>query len=218
MVPQDIGRARRSAARRRWERRDSGSFATSLLTLSLLLLMTAFGFVFGRVVIARAYVRTTADLKRAQTEVTPRGQAATSGGIAGGGELGGEQADLSPVSDGSGGTSSMLPPREEVRPAPPGDEEEHREGQVPETGTGGEASGMENARYAIQVGAFGSKDSARAAASRLTRARYAATIEVDREHDVYRVLTGEYRTEESARSALEEVRAEGFPEAFVIIR
>jgi len=200
-------------------RRDCGSFATSFLTFSLLLLVMALGFVFGRVVVARAYVRTTADLKKAELPAKPAGAALTPAGLAGRVgevEIGEETARMEgPESE---DLSQGARPQEAIRPAPREDQENLDQRGNPEAEVAEALAPEVEIRYAIQVGAFGSEESARKAATQLTRAGYPARIEVDREHRTYRVVTGRYLTEESAEKARGEFRDEGFPEAFVVER
>ena len=199
-------------------RRDGGSFSTSFLTFSLLLLVMALGFVFGRVVVARAYVRTTADLKKTTLPGKPAGAALAPSGLAG--RVGEVETGEGVATEGqeSEGLSQGATPQEVIRPAPREDQDSLEQPDNMET-EGAEALAPEaEIRYAIQVGAYGSEESARKAGTQLTRAGYPAKIEVDREHHTYRVVTGRYLTEENAEKARGELREEGFPEAFVVAR
>jgi cell division protein FtsN len=178
----------------------------------------ALGFVFGRVVVARAYVRGSAELKKTGSPAAvPGGQALSSSALAGSaGAIGEEQAAGAEESGESGTGSPEARPREEIGPDP-----ETTQGQPTEAlpAPGEEyAPPAEEARYAVQVGAFGNEESARTAATRLTRAGYPARIEVDRQARTYRVVTGSFETEEGAQEALREILGEGFPEAFVVAR
>ena len=212
----DAGRFR--IARRRCGRRERGSFASSFLTFSLLLLVMALGFVFGRVVIARAYVKTTSGLKKTGEAVRPEGQALARTGAAGAaGEVQSETAATGQVAEGETASDDTAGPNGEGA-APSG--EQNAAGDNGGLGSDAVEAPAPTAEvgYAIQIGAFESEASAHKAATRLTRAGYPATIEVDRQHNTYKVLAGRFPTEEEARRALEEVQGEGFPEAFVVAR
>jgi cell division septation protein DedD len=217
MFPLPAGTTRLGAAKRTRARRDSGSFASSLLTFFMLLLVMALGFVFGRVVIARAYVRGSAELKKTGSPAAaPGGQALSSSALAGSAGAAGEEQ---PAARGQGGESETSSngalPREEIGPDP-----ETTQGQPTEGGPEEQEDlpPVEDLRYAVQVGAFGNEESARAAATRLTRTGYPARIEVDRHTRTYRVVTGSYESEAGAQAALGELQGEGFPEAFVVAR
>lgn len=217
MFPLPAGKRRLGAATR-WRGREEGSFASSFLIFSSLLLVMALGFVFGRVVVARAYVKGSAELKKTGGQATaPGGQALSSSALAGSaGTIAEEQAaeeedsgELGPAPDEARPQEKLAPdlyetPQEPTQ-ASPAPEEEY----LPPA---------EETRYAVQVGAFGNEESARTAATRLTRAGYPARIEVDRQARTYRVMTGSFETEEGAQEALREIRAEGFPESFVVAR
>jgi len=182
----------------------------------LLLLVMALGFVFGRVVIARAYVRTSPSISKSERGAVPAGQNLAASRVAGAvGEIQDESAAPGPRSQ--NGAEPVVEPEAPLWPA-----ETEAGGGSPDVGANAPAAEtempIEEVRYAIQVGAFGGEESARRAASQLTRAGYPAKIEVDREHRTFKVVTGRYRTEESAQRALGDVKAEGFPEAFVVAR
>ncbi len=217
MIPPGGSIVRLRAEKRRCGRRDSGSFSSAFLTFSLLLLVMALGFVFGRVVIARAYVKTAAGLKKTGGGTVPGGQALAASGVAGSvGAL--QSGQATPPDQGAQpeGAQETPAPAEQTAPAPSGetsgaagsDAADQPDTSAP-TGEG---------RYAIQIGAFGSEESARKAMSRLTNAGYPARIEVDRQRNTFKVLTGRYRTEENAQQALGELKHEGFSEAFVAAR
>jgi len=176
----------------------------------------ALGFVFGRVVIARAYVKTAAGIKKTGGGTVPGGQALAASGVAG---------SVGAVQSGQATPPDQGAPSEAAQPAPALAEQA---APAPAEGTNGAAGSdadqpdtsapTEEGRYALQIGAFGSEESARKAMSRLTTAGYPARIEVDRQRNTFKVLTGRYRTEENAQRALGELKQEGFSEAFVVAR
>ena len=216
MIPPDDSVARLRAERRRRGRRDSGSFSSAFLTFSLLLLVMALGFVFGRMVIARAYVKTAAGIKKTGGGTVPGGQALAASGVAG--SVGAIQSGQATPPD-QGAPSEAAPPApalaEQAAPAPAEETNGAAGADAAQTDT---FASSEQGRYAIQIGAFGSEASARKAMSRLTNAGYPARIDVDRQRSTFKVLTGRYRTEENARKALGELKQEGFSEAFVVAR
>ena len=71
--------------------------------------------------------------------------------------------------------------------------------------------------YSIQVGMFTNIQGARQVMDDLTRAGYPSRVAREKRgsQDMYRVVTGRYRSEYAARKALEQLRNEGF-EAFLI--
>jgi cell division protein FtsN len=186
-----------------------------MLTFSTLLLVLALGFVFGRVVVARAFVQGSAELKRTGTQATPGGQALSSSALAGSAGARGEDQPAAPEQTEGGAANGGLP-REEIRP----EAEETREGTADVAPRSEEDSlpPAAEAGYTVQIDAFRSEENARAAAIQLTRAGYPARIEVDRQQHTYRVTTGSYETEESAEQALRDIQGEGFPRAFVTPR
>jgi len=186
-----------------------------MLTFSTLLLVLALGFVFGRVVVARAFVQGTAELKKTGTQVTPGGQALSSSALAGSAGARGEEQPATPE-QGSGETpENGAASREEVTPEP---DETGGESSDVTPGTEDNPPPVAEQGYTVQVEAFRSEENARAAAMQLTRAGYPARIEVDRQSHTYRVTTGNYETEERAERALGDIQGEGFPRAFVVPR
>ena len=71
--------------------------------------------------------------------------------------------------------------------------------------------------YSIQVGVFTSRPGARQVVESLARAGYPASISPEKSgsQELYRVVTGRYRSEYAARKAVEELRKEGF-EGFLV--
>lgn len=193
---------------RRW--REGGSFSSMLLTFSLLLLVLALGFVFGRVVVARAYVKATGTIQKAPEATAPGGQASapaspdTSGGDTSATD---EGATASDSADTQSGQSDLTT----------GDQTDASDTTV-EGGAPDQGAAPGGVRYAVQVGAFGSEDSARQAETELTNAGYPARIVRERRGtgSTYKVLTGAYRTKDRAQKALTELTREGFSEAFVV--
>ena len=188
-----------------------------LLTFSLLLLVMALGFVFGRVVVARAYVKASDSLHKPPGTTVPAGAATV------GTQPAPEGATETPTAPESGADQ-----QEETSPA--GDEgaaggapatDEGADSTSPGDAGGADTQGGGNAsevRYAIQVGAFDSEQSARRAETQLTGAGYAARIATERQRGrtTYKVFTGRYRTEENAQQALADVKREGYSGAFVV--
>ena len=216
MTPPGANVARLRAAKRRRGRRDSGSLSSAFLTFSLLLLVMALGFVFGRVVIARAYVKTAAGIKKTGGGTVPGGQALAASGVAG--SVGAVQSgQATPPDQGAQPEGAQQTPAsaEQAAPAPSGETDGAAGSDADQPDT---SAPTEEGRYALQIGAFGSEESARKAMSRLTNAGYPARIEVDRQRNTFKVLTGRYRTEENAQRALGELKQEGFSEAFVVAR
>ncbi|MBN1459479.1 MAG: SPOR domain-containing protein [Armatimonadetes bacterium] len=225
------------------------SLPALLLTFSLLLLVLAIGFVFGRVVVARAYL-----------DSAPKFET--------------DQADLAEVPDvGSGPAESPVPGRVYVPPPAPPPTPPDGEPLLPGTE---EAEGSETASeqpaepavttpeapkppappvtrtesqpsrtdpppprppepkpqprpqpappppepsvtYSLQVGVFTSVQGARQVVDELARAGYPARTVPEKRgaQELYRVVTGRYRTEYAARKALDQLREDGF-DAFLV--
>jgi len=207
-----------------------GGFPTALLTFSVMLLVLAIGFVVGRVVVARAYLTSAPKIdlqgsggseldedrsapghiyvpspsasrpaEAATDEERPREQA-------------GEQGRPSPdettrgAPEGPQAAGSIEPgsPQPKQAESPPAQEPKPAE----------EPS---NKTYSIQVGVFTSLQGARQVMDELTRAGYPSRVAREKRgaQDIYRVVTGRYRSEYAARKALEQLRTDGF-EAFLI--
>jgi cell division septation protein DedD len=209
-----------SAARRRRAPggRRSGSFSSVFLTFSLLLLVMAAGFVFGRLVIARAYVKTASTIRKAPVPLTPANQ--------GGAPLTPTVTpEVQPGETPNGAVDQNAPPQDNgATPDTSGD-------NATEAGTGdGDAADTTSSEqprgngkksdYQIQVGSFASEESARRTSSQLTRAGYPARIEADRSGSTtsYRVVTGHYDAHDKAQTALGELQRQGFAGAFVTTR
>lgn len=193
------------------------------LTFSLLLLAMALGFVFGRVVIARAYIKGVSTMVKPPEPVAPREQASAPASTV---FVPSRRREAAlPVSEqtapetvsqtladeplpGDEPFQEVAPPEEPPPPAPSEMPAPHRE------------VGDDDVRYAIQVGLFSSEGRARDTLGQLTRSGHPSRIEVDRQpsRTMYRVLSGSYRNEANARKALDRIRGEGFSEAFVVAR
>ena len=207
-------------------RRDQGGAAAAFLTFSLLVLAMALGFAFGRVVIARAYIRGVGSLLEQPGTSQPHDQAQAPASTIFAPSPGGGAEETGPGGQATGASS------ESAFPEPPPSSDVITDAVPQAQGTGAQPetaeapaeepaqAGTVDVRYAVQVGVFGSEDGARTTLRQLTRAGYPARIEVDRQssHTIYRVVTGNYRSEENARKALEQIKEEGFTEAFVIGR
>jgi len=223
-----------------------GGFPAILLTFSLLLLVLAIGFVVGRVVVARAYLKMAPKFDRRPAQEPELTTAALREEVArprrvnvpppvppeeppeGESEGETEETEEKGVSEPEGGAKPPAPREErqvdakpvskppEVRPPEPRRPVEARVA-VPRPVQPVEPEEASGDRYSIQVGVFSTRHGARRAADDLTRAGYAARIEV-RHGDtrtLYRVMTGRYQTEYAARKAVEQLRKEGF-EAFLV--
>ncbi len=205
-------------------RRERGGAAAVFLTFSLLLLVMALGFVFGRVVIARAYIKGVGALVKPPEAVAPRDQASAPASTVFVPSRRSRAVIPAPPVEAAPETVDEIPveeplPEEEVlaevvleEEAPPPEARERPPVQREEGG--------DDVRYAIQVGLFSSEGGARDTLGQLTRSGHPSRIEVDRQraHTMYRVLSGSYRNEANARKALDEIRGEGFAEAFVVAR
>lgn len=189
-------------------RRERGGLSSAFLTLSVLLLVMALGFVFGRVVIARAYIKAAPVLSKEADATQPEtAPAANSPEVVYGEPTArtpntGERLNPEDVPTGDGGTDSASPSSSDSSTTP---------STAPEAG---------DVRYAVQAGVFSSEQSARQVADQLTRAGYPATIDVNREDSPasYKVVVGRYRSEANARKALDQIKHEGYAEAFVVTR
>jgi len=198
--------------KRTCRRRERGSLPTAVLTFSLLLLVMAMGFLFGRLVIAKAYVK-TAPVRRVEGTAVENPASPTPALPA--------PAPLPdvPVPSEEGTTPSPeAGDSTDTAPAPappPAEGAADRNADQPRANA--EPTPRE-VRFAIQVGAFASEQSARDAQAKLTRAGQAARIVPVREgtRSTYKVLVGRYRARSGAEDALSAVQARGFPEAFVV--
>jgi len=222
-APRNDSRAEQPAAggpRRRVPRGSPGraGFPGAFLTFSLLLLIFAVGFVIGRVVIARAYVKAGPELER-RTAVKGEG---TEGGTPAPlvpGQVSVPEPEAPPKQGGAPGEEApSYGPTGEAPPAGDQGEQARPQPSPPETGQAPAAETGEH-RYALQAGVFVSQQGARDLADELTRAGYPARVEPDRSgaQTTYRVLTGRYRSEDAARKEAERLRGEGF-EGFVVER
>jgi rare lipoprotein A len=210
-------------AARTVRRRQFGGAASVFLTFSLLLFVMVLGFIFGRVVIARAYIKGMGTLVKPAEPAVTRDHARAPTGTVFAPSVGGDAAPAdqesvlvpdaapgSPEQAAEEGTSAPERPQPEEAPSPA---PETREPETPEPV-------VRDVRYAVQVGLFGSEDGARDTLRQLTQSGHPSRIEVDRQstRTMYRVLSGNYRNEANARKALDEIRGEGFAEAFVVAR
>jgi cell division protein FtsN len=195
-------------------------FPTALLTFSAMLLVLAIGFVVGRLVVARAYMG-------AVPKIEAQG--------AGGSELDEDRSAPGRIYVPSPSTSR--PPEEEGRerrrsPEEPAGAAGPDEGVARSASEGVAAPGSPEApasaqpepkgeevakTYSIQVGVFSDRQGARQVVDELARAGYPARISPDKRgpQELYKVVTGRYRSEYAARKALEQLRGEGF-DAFLI--
>lgn len=204
--------------------RGQTSVASILLTASVLLFVLAIGFVVGRVVIARAYLRTAPrfeELSTSESEGTAQGGAERQ--LSPGRVYVPEPAPQEVISEaeaaleaGSEVAETGVSDEETARaPATPGEPSQPDPSPPPRTApeTGRPAEGS----YSIQVGVFSEEQGARILAARLDRAGFAPRIQVDRDEGRarYRVLTGSYQTEYAARGAITQLQREGF-EGFLV--
>ena len=204
-----------------------GGFPQALLTSSVVLLVLAIGFIVGRVVVARAYLSSA-----------PKVEAQSPGGS----ELDEDRPAPGHVDVPTPKASPPLESTDEGQnlsgaPQEPTPDEATRQGTAgPQTSGPAKPEGQEqkqpapqpvqetkppgesgNKTYSIQVGVFSSLQGARQQMDELTRAGYPARVARDQRagQDLYRVVTGRYRSDYAARKALEQLRTEGF-EAFLI--
>ncbi|MFB3880390.1 MAG: SPOR domain-containing protein [Armatimonadota bacterium] len=207
-------------------------FPTALLTFSVMLLVLAIGFVVGRLVVARAYLGAAPKIEAQggggseldENRAAPGRIYVPSPASARPEEEGRERrpeeergAETEP------GTEPDLPAGQETAapgapeaPAAAATDRARPESEAAETEQ--RAPAEEGSKtYAIQVGVFSSRQGARQVVDDLARAGYPARISPDRRggEELYRVVTGRYRSEYAARKALEQLRGEGF-EAFLI--
>jgi cell division septation protein DedD len=201
--------------------RGHGNFPALFFTFSLVILVLALGFVVGRVVVGQAYLDTAPSFENKAVQRSPAVEQAgpevepTPGRV-----YLPPPVPKRPVTE-EGGETSLAPgedlmPGEQESPAAVSAPERPQPAELPKAEDQPEPAGK---WYAIQVGLFMSQEGAQAMADELTRAGYPARTEREgREPETrYRVLTGRYRTEATARQALEQIRQEGFP-AFLVER
>jgi cell division protein FtsN len=199
-------------------------FPSILLTFSLLLVVLGAGFVFGLVVVARAYPsigpkiepQAGAEGEEALTPEragrvylpppTPPAHAPDEEQTEHPAREPNEEA-LSEAPEVTPEPVEVTPPRAEE--APPGPART----QTPEP----PAEETSNQTYSIQVGVFTSRGGARQVVDELARAGFPSRIAVQSRgnQELYRVVTGRYRSEYAARKALDQLRSEGF-EAFLV--
>ena len=201
--------------------RTYGGIPGSFLTFSLLLLVMAVGFVVGRVV-ARSYTKTPAKLEvpslpEHQAGAKPAGDEEAPEGLV---YVPAPASPREPSERGSAEEPKEITDRaagqeEQPEPGAEGPGAALPSGEVlsepPEGSRPGEST--REAKYAIQVGVFTLREGARGVAEELTRAGHAARREGESRdgQPVYRVLTGEYDSEQEARRAQEALDREGFP-------
>ncbi len=179
------------------------------------------GFIFGRVVIARAYIKGVGTLAKPAEPPAPRDE--TTGAANTVFTPSSDEGTTAPEQGGDAAqtvTPSSLeePQPENAAPETATPVEEEAPPEVQEAPAAEAPSG--DVRYVVQVGLFGSEGSARDTLHQLTRSGHPSRIEVDRQSSrtMYRVLSGSYRNEANARKALDEIKGEGFAEAFVVTR
>ncbi len=200
------------------QRMPRGSLPAAFLTFSLLVLVFAVGFVIGRAVIARAYVKAGPELDRQelpqveaqeQAEAPPAPLVPSRVHVP---ERYREPEGAEPTGDGEQADTGGGTPGETAET--PGGETEAGESSAPVSSTGEEAG-----PYVLQVGAFVSRQGAQELADELNRAGYPARVETDRsgEQVTYRVFTGNFRTEEEARREAMRLQENGF-DAFLARR
>ena len=195
-------------------RRGYSSFPTTFLIFSLLLLVLAGGFAVGRLVVGRAYVKSAGQFEKWPG---PKAEEATAAPAEG--ELPSGQGYVPAPSRQAAESQSPGKPE-----AAPGEQTEQAEPEAPPAASApapqalpAPAESLQPAeekerRYAIQVGVFEVEEGAQKVADDLARAGYPAQVESTRrdQGNVYRVLTGRYRTEYAARKAMDQLRQEGF--------
>lgn len=216
-----------------------GGFPAILLTFSLLLLVLAVGFVVGRVVVARAYLDKAPkfDVQAASAPEMPselgRERSAVPGRVYvpppapprtapdevegieayGSGEAPEAMSESAPAE--AAPADAGEPRRTTDPPAAAAARERGPAAQPRETAP--EQDVPEARTYSIQVGVFTSRAGARQVVEALARAGYPASISPEKSgsQELYRVVTGRYRSEYAARKAVEELRKEGF-EGFLV--
>ncbi len=199
-------------------RRGYSSFPTTFLIFSLLLLVLAGGFAVGRLVVGRAYVKSAGQFEKWPG---PKAEEATAAPAEG--ELPSGQGYVPAPSRQAAESQSPGKPE-----AAPGEQTEQAKPEAPAAASAPAPSPAPQAlpapaespqpaeekerRYAIQVGVFEGEEGAQKVADDLARAGYPAQVESTRgeQGNVYRVLTGRYRTEYAARKAMDQLRQEGF--------
>jgi cell division protein FtsN len=202
------------------KQRGYGNFPGVFLTFSLVLLVLAMGFVLGRVVIGRLYIKTAPSF---EPKVAQRPEGTEDARPEDARRPGRVYVPAPPpqAPEGDLELEGTVAAAEEGEPAEPPAEASTQEETVEALPTAPPAvpEESEGRRYSIQVGVFISETGARKAAEELTRAGYPARVELAREggETRYRVLAGRYRTEATARRALERIRQEGL-QAFLVER
>jgi DedD protein len=208
----------------------------AVLTFFVLLIVLAVGFAVGRVMVARTYAEAMPKLEKlpvAEPEVAARPptdrpflpspvsvpppappEEPVGEGLEEGleGALEGEGTEA--------GTESLPPGPEGAAAAPPDATAEAAQAQPEDEPPRGliapvrppQEEAAEGPRFSIQVGVFAMRRGAREVVEELTQAGYPAEIEVTSAEgqNLYRVLTGRYRSEYPARKALDELKKEGF--------
>jgi len=194
-------------------------FPTTFLTFSVLLLVLAAGFAVGRLVVGRAYLKTTGQFDKLPV---PKAGTGAQAGADSDQQIG--QGYVPEPADRPSETKDRPKP-EQATPvgdqAPASDQETPQEAAPPAAAKQDESLPTETTepseakakRYAIQVGLFEAAEGAQQVADDLTRAGYPARVEPAKGDSgtVYRVVTGRYRTEYAARKAMDQLRQEGFP-------
>ncbi len=205
------------------------AFPTALLTFSVMLLVLAIGFVLGRVVVARRYLGSV-------PRVSAQGLGSSE--LDEGQGPPGHIYVPSPVAVQPDETESRRSETEH----PPDEGESTGEERAAATPQEPKATASEDAKkqnlgdaekpppaepveepsdktYSIQVGVFANIQGARQVMGDLTRAGYPSRVSREKRgsEEIYRVVTGRYRSEYAARKALEQLRNEGF-DAFLLER
>ena len=226
------------------------SLPALLLTFSLLLLVLAIGFVFGRVVVARAYLDSAPKFETDQTDLAdvPDVGSGLSDSPAPGrvyvpppappptppdGEplLPGteEEEGSETASEQAAEPAASTPPEVREPPAPPAARTESQPSRTdPRPPRPPEPKPQprpqppppppeQSVTYSLQVGVFTSVQGARQVVDELARAGYPARTVPEKRgvQELYRVVTGRYRTEYAARKALDQLREDGF-DAFLV--
>jgi cell division protein FtsN len=210
-------------------------FPTALLTFSAMLLVLAIGFVVGRLVVARAYMGAVPKIEAQGAGGSELDEDRSAPGhiyvpnpsSSRPPEEEGRERQRSPEqpaeaagSDvGAGASASEGVAAPEAPGAPTSTQQEARGSEPPApVAAQPQPKGEEVAKtYSIQVGVFSDRQGARQVVDELARAGYPARISPDKRgpQELYKVVTGRYRSEYAARKALEQLRGEGF-DAFLI--
>ena len=208
---------------------------TVLLTFSAMLLVLAIGFVVGRLVVARAYMGAAPRI-----EAQGAGGSELDEGRSAPGHIyvpspatsrppedesrerqrpPEEPAEAAGSDEGAGPSASEGVVAPGAPEAPTSAQQEARRPEPPApVAARPQPKGEEVAKtYSIQVGVFSDRQGARQVVDELARAGYPARISPDKRgaEELYKVVTGRYRSEYAARKALEQLRGEGF-DAFLI--